>query len=321
MRLHFGCENLLPKFIILKTNTQFLLCSYLGLLNAKKHVALISCIILSTFLYGQEEFSFQLAFSDGLENQDTLILGYDSQATDSIDEDFGETNIITQPWESNLDVRSITHYYPSSVGSPTFHSKKQIIAKTCDFDFKILIGIKVVNYPLRITWDTTLFQTDSCRMASILSCCAQLETDFYLGPSIFLSNLYPSLLHSGDTLIIDAATSDMISTYSAGNVDILLFWLSFANPSNFSTTSIDEADMHGFQIFPNPTISYTNYSCSEEFLGGTIQVCDILGNVLWEDQISAKRSTIPIFSSLSSGTYMVKLSNGSILHTQKVIKH
>jgi hypothetical protein len=92
--------------------------------------------VLPAICYSQEEFSFELYFEDAIGNKDTLLLGYDPLATDSIDVAFGEVNIINQPWSSVFEVRAgddndIWHPPGGVVQVPNYQSKKQIIDKSC----------------------------------------------------------------------------------------------------------------------------------------------------------------------------------------------
>jgi len=70
----------------------------------KKIYSLLLILALSQIVFGQE-FSFQMYFQDSAGNKDTLTIGYDVNATDSIDAIFGETNIISTPLSPGLDVR------------------------------------------------------------------------------------------------------------------------------------------------------------------------------------------------------------------------
>src|SRR5690554_936883 len=68
-------------------------------------------------LFGQQtpEFEFELYFEDAAGNKDTITLGYDENATDSVDIAFGEANLAGQLWGEDLDVRigDIAYSYDS----------------------------------------------------------------------------------------------------------------------------------------------------------------------------------------------------------------
>ena len=63
------------------------------------------CSVLSA-----QEFHFQMFFKDAAGNRDTIELGYDPFATDSLDFQFGEENIITRNFKGILDVRISNEY-------------------------------------------------------------------------------------------------------------------------------------------------------------------------------------------------------------------
>lgn len=122
----------------------------------------------------QPEFSFDLYFEDALGNRDTITLGYDPLATDGIDAQFGEENIISQPWDSVFEVRigdktsSFLYGYPEN---ETFSTKKQIIKKQCDSNWSIwdliYIDLKNPNFPVTVSWNNNVFDSD-CIKGSIL---------------------------------------------------------------------------------------------------------------------------------------------------------
>ena len=63
---------------------------------------LFFCLLVGTHA---QEFAFELIFEDNAGNLDTLMLGYDSLATDSVDAAFGEANVVNEPFKPGLDVR------------------------------------------------------------------------------------------------------------------------------------------------------------------------------------------------------------------------
>jgi hypothetical protein len=58
-----------------------------------------------------QQFSFQMRFVDAVGNLDSITLGYDPAATDSLDTFMGEVNIITTPYASGLDVRTGNEWF------------------------------------------------------------------------------------------------------------------------------------------------------------------------------------------------------------------
>jgi hypothetical protein len=83
------------------------------------------------------DLSFQMKFVDAAGNADSITLGYDITATDTLDSFFGETNIVSVAYKSGLDVRVGNKYYPSSPGQSPFQCKKQILFKKCPTSYPV----------------------------------------------------------------------------------------------------------------------------------------------------------------------------------------
>ena len=115
---------------------------------------LIFLLLVPLSVFGQE-FSFSMHFEDAVGNKDTLILGYDQAATNGINLQFGEENILYEPFIKDLDVRTgILKEYDWQPDS--FLTKKHITLKTCNIanypaDGTIYIYCK--HFPLKISWD------------------------------------------------------------------------------------------------------------------------------------------------------------------------
>ena len=62
-------------------------------------------IFLSLKTVQGQLFSINMNFQDAAGNRDTLILGYDSNASDTIDTFFNEMNILSTSFDTGLDVR------------------------------------------------------------------------------------------------------------------------------------------------------------------------------------------------------------------------
>lgn len=271
-------------------------------------------------IQAQEEFSFELYFEDGLGNKDTLLLGYDQNATDSIDVAFGEVDIVGQSWGSVFEVRAGEAKSNWTNVNSAYESKKQIIDKTCLFDFDIFINMVAVNYPVVIKWDTTLFVNDSCRLASILSGVDYIQMDVFDSPSIYLSNRYQTFTDNADSLIIDPSQwNQSLNTYNNGSVNLSVLWLSFANPSEISSSINERKSLANVQVFPNPSPGVINLDFKEietnEFL---VSVFDLTGRTVYHTRLN-DRNQLDL-SHLENGTYTILFSkNEYCLNTQKVV--
>jgi hypothetical protein len=131
-----------------------------------KRISILWTLLVLIKMASAQEFVFSMYFEDAAGNRDTLVLGYDINASDSIDDAFGEINIISQAWDEDFDVRVTNSLYSVTPGPHSmYHTKKQILKNSCGFDYTILpiltIDIKSNNWPVVATWDSTLF-IDNC---------------------------------------------------------------------------------------------------------------------------------------------------------------
>ena len=125
--------------------------------------SILTFLTLSFFVKGQE-FSFEMYFEDALGYKDTLVFGYDDNATDTIDLSFEEVNIRSTPFDSIFETRISDFDFSTNgiyISDPTtVQSKKQIQNKDClrnSFPFISAINLNKVAYPLDIYWDSSLF--------------------------------------------------------------------------------------------------------------------------------------------------------------------
>src|SRR5690554_7621468 len=121
------------------------------------------------------EFEFQLYFEDAAGNRDTVTLGYDQLATDTINSQFGEVNLLNTPWGNGLDVRignliyhdgawGVTNNTPpiydfsDSINENTYLTKKKIIEHVCDLQFenasrRVSIQFTSNDFPIVVKWE------------------------------------------------------------------------------------------------------------------------------------------------------------------------
>ena len=86
-------------------------------------------LVLTTKAFAQEEFSFVLHAQDAQGNHDSVIIGYDPLATDSIDAAFGESAMNNIPWNTVFDLRLVNLYFDEDTA---ITHKKQIVEYDCD---------------------------------------------------------------------------------------------------------------------------------------------------------------------------------------------
>ncbi len=218
----------------------------------KKLILLFILIFIRTILHAQQ-FSFPVYFTDALGNRDTIVLGYDTTATDSIDAAFGEINIISIPLNAGLDVRITDEYtYRNWPGTPgTFHTKKQIVNTHCSYSDLSTIDIFTSHWPVTAAWDSTIFN-DSCRFGSLF-------TSIHPGgwwDTGSPSNLERAVFFSMDSVTFTSNASGLpIYGYLNNNGDtISVFWQIFGD-NGLLSTSINENNISEkkMSIYPNPS--------------------------------------------------------------------
>lgn len=262
-----------------------------------------------------QEFSFKMKFVDSIGNTDSLILGYDSTATDQINPTFGESNISNEPYLNDLDVRVITwDRYRND--SAYFESKKKIInyhcsnihsqAPLCHKLPLVGIGIKTDFFPVTVYWDKHLF-SDTCRNGSLFT---SVPPGGWWDVSGFI-----------DTLLTKDSSTIFPNTYNyltndSGNVYI--YWLAFYD-STVLMVGIDDykTDEHSFNIAPNPSSYLLNIvSKQESNHPESLELYNTMGQLIIR---TTQLKNIDI-SNVPSGLYFVKLLNknsSTILKFQK----
>ncbi|KAA3621212.1 MAG: hypothetical protein DWQ02_28170, partial [Bacteroidetes bacterium] len=165
-----------------------------------------------------QEFEFPIYFEDHFGAKDTIVFGYDADATVGVDESFGELNIKGEPL-SGLDVRVVDYNYNDlscniydNTDYSTFHLKRQIVPGNCDdplFPAFALI-IEHHRFPLTIRWDNNIFP-ETCSEGPVL-------TDWHPGlwfdatcanvQGVAIMSLVDSIVFSS-TPAVGMVTSDM----------------------------------------------------------------------------------------------------------------
>lgn len=249
-------------------------------------------------------------FSDAIGNKDTIMLGYDLLATDSIDTSFGEANIIKQPLKTTLDVRITNewknrefHYKPG-----TFHTKKQITSydcKTFDYNHIQTIDIHTKHWPVTATWNNKIFN-DACRRGSVFTSTnpggwwdvggysnlaqRRLAVD---NSATFSSNKRPN---SGD-----------FYGYIQNRDTISTFWLAIAD-SSILYLSVDETlnPENKLIVFPNPASAIITIQVPFQF--GKVLRVEIFSS-LGQIVMTTKNTNDINISRLAKGMYFVAVTN------------
>ena len=308
-------------------------------------------IVLATFLAiglglkAQEltpEFEFTLYFEDAAGNRDSVILGYDPLSTGGIDADFGEENILDQPWGEELDVRVGDLAYTHSIGwcvQPegsseldftkdynTHLTKKQIMPSLCMTDTihrdkiprRLSVQFHSDSYPVTISWDKSLFST-TCVFTVMFGNYDHYNWDV-IGHHIFLRwDGSIKFFEMGDSLTVtsDYLAADSLSgtfslpayyTDDAKKIAVLQFEFEESNVIN-----IQNFPKNKIEVYPNPISKGENINIVTTM---DYAIFDIQGKLLQKGKVESNK--IPT-SHLERGIYLLKLENNEKQFTTKII--
>lgn len=275
----------------------------------KKTLLLLMSICFLTTTQAQQ-FSFQMFFTDAIGNKDTITLGYDLSATDSIDGAFGETNIISTTLDTTLDVR-ITNEWDNQQEfgtSGTFHTKRQIIPYNCSIVPLIRhssIGIHTKHWPVTATWDSSLF-ADSCRNGSLFT---SVRPGGWWDTGSPSSLIPYQVFATADsvTFTSNAAWDYEDFCYIIGTDTVPVFWQAFGGLSilRVAINKIQAEDI-SLKVFPNPMNQHFSIQVAPEFGNiKNVQVFSSLGQLM----LTTKEINNIDVTKLTKGLYLIVLTN------------
>jgi hypothetical protein len=246
-----------------------------------------------------------MKFIDAAGNRDSLTLGYDFTATDSLDLAFGETNVIATPYTSGLNVRAGNvwfqeHFSSGLFGKIPFETKKQILPNNCDTNtFWTVMPIAEINivshdFPVTAYWNKILFN-DTCRNGSVF-------TSIHPG-GWWDTGGFREILKTGDSTKFYHNQYYFLNGTDTVNV----YWIAFSDSSLLSI-GINELtkDNNFIKIFPNPASDFVTISISKAF-GETIRI--EFFNSFGQIVLTSKNLSNIDVAELPSGLYIIKVTN------------
>ena len=227
-----------------------------------------------------QDFLLKLYFEDFVGNKDTIEFGLNPEATNGIDEQFGEVNIIEKAYQDGLDVRIMNRWIQFTLGESTsYHTKKQVVPRQFEI-YNIIVNTE--HFPVTASWDNQTIISNDSVSGSII-------TSIYPGGWFDTgspSDLGTVLLRSRSTVTFTSNLEEEIYSEEFGYIlrdTIPTYWFTFA-PADFLMSSTDEIKKEQFKVYPNPTkgqISIENknsksvkYSILYNFKGQIIEVFD-----------------------------------------------
>jgi hypothetical protein len=290
--------------------------------------------ILLIFVFSQighlisaQEFSFQLKFEDAIGNVDTLILGYDINATDSVDLEFGEINIIANEFDSIFDVRvtdelDARSWWFDSIGN--YHLKKQIIKKNCDWwPTVISIDIKCNHWPVTSSWDSSLFN-EFCKNGSVFTSINPGGWWDVVGDPSDLDRVF--LQRQNHVTFSDnweGSFEDSDYNYINENQDsISVFWVAICDISKLWLKKDELKSNENLNLFPNPFKSQLNLEgLPNENL--FIEIYDIFGKLTYSRKIRSISTHTVNTTGINSGLYILRIRNsdtGKVVANRIIVK-
>jgi hypothetical protein len=231
-----------------------------------------------------QQFSFPLYFSDAVGNRDTIVIGYDNAATDSIDSLFQEINIINTPLDTGLDVRISDEWWRrmnmnDGDTSGSYHTKKQIIRNTCSYAANIIsIDIKTLHWPVTASWGDSSIASDTC--SNVLFTGWEPGGWWDVPPP---TNLYQEYIDPSFPNSVTFTENRDEFLYYCGYINDIYFvsyyWLAFwLQPVSINEISVEKLEI---KVFPNPTTQNATVAFPLEFgVVKTVQLYSSIGQLV-----------------------------------------
>lgn len=199
-----------------------------------KPLLLILLSVIPFILFGQD-FSSNFIFKNTTGKTDTIIVGYSSIATDSLDIALGEINIPDGEIDTNFSVyaSNVIAHENGKFLNPEYRTKKQLLNVKLNA-LPICIDVICKDFPLTIKWDKLQFQDTSRSQSFIIP-----------GPpgGWFDVGVGPLFLRTVDSVVFSQQDMENWANYytdsiHAKEVKVWKLYIGFANAKN--TTSLKE---------------------------------------------------------------------------------
>ena len=284
----------------------------------KKTVLLFVLILFSIITFAQQ-FSFNLYVEDALGNRDSLVLGYDPLATDSIDAAFGEVDIKSNPWDSVFEARVSKESYLYGIPTymPAHESKVQILEHDPQspyspmgpqFTSSVYIAVKNMHPPFYLSWDSILFQDSSI-----------MSSGFW-----FLHLIDGGIFKTfeTDSFCSQNSFSSIESYYMSANDTIWLLGFTF---SSFNTLGVDHTSKGtaSLSAYPNPCEDVISFDFANVNSISDLLIYNSLGQLIRQESISKIQDKVQVnISEMKSGIYYYQVieKDKGFLYSGKFIK-
>jgi len=269
-----------------------------------------------------QQFSFKLYISDSLGHADTLMLGYDTNATDSIDASFGEVEIINQTWDTVFEARICPYddWGFAAIFTPKTESKKQIMHYNPQPPYSpyqvqssetYIIEIKSPKQrPFYLTWDSTLFKDSAVALTYLM------PLNAVVCPWIGFR------LIDFDSISISKAWPFDNSYYLRNNDTIWVMAFQFISRNTVGMEDVVNAESE-LKVFPNPAKDFINFNIESINQESELIIYNSLGQLIKRKNIRNSQKQIKInISDLITGIYYYQLigKDKSLLYSGNILK-
>lgn len=288
---------------------------------------ILICIGIATITNAQQ-FQLEVYFEDRLGNKDTIVIGYDSDAQDSLHADFDGENLIAVPLNSGLDVRLSNRYYGYFriggnriilKGEPTYLTKKKISRS----DFNCTVGsltleIHTKNWPVFISWNNFIISpTNTCDLNLVLTSFPfgtwwdSFELDcFSFGRHIFSENEVIGMVPNCMSVPLEPYS------YSTDNNDTVSLYPFVFLHNSILYLSNSKSSEKNYKVYPNPINDKLYIEMEDEIMNDAILI-DMNGRKL---NVVVQNNYIN-FEALPSGIYFLQFKNrNGDIFLEKVVK-
>lgn len=282
---------------------------------------IVILLLGASFLFQQSihaqltpEFSFTLYLTDGLGNQDSVVMGYDSLSSYGIDEEFGEIDITDAPYDTVFEVRT---YDASSAGGREPHSKVNIIPLeygefTQAWGGYISLLIRAKHLPVTFRWDSSLFQGGNKRSSSLFVA----NNYYYAAPH---PDYFPKFLRASDAFREFFAVPgyeyqgfwDEDSAGDSARIYVYHFSFSGTDP----VQSIDDSQQGSWRVYPNPAHDWASVQSDAPLT--RLSLYDAMGRKVREEEFMPGHEVEWSLAELPPGLYALRgqTIEGEVLQT------
>ena len=288
-------------------------------------IRVFTILLLGGFnVFSQEEFSFELYIEDAIGTRDTVVIGYDITSTDSIDVLFGEVNLIDSVWSKSLEARvGVNSNYCGNTNDPVCLSKKSISPRypgTMEFWLNVSIYVRCDNYPIKFSWDETVFVADNTIVGTMIAgdCWSHYCSDVINSDYVKLSDI-----DSIQFMNVSSISPNLEFAFSENGHDIRKASFAFNDGSTYcGWGNVDEYQNNEISVFPNPTsdVLFFEYGDVKDYELDEIYISNVTGKrVLKVTNIKSPVEFMNI-DQLPNGVYFIQwVSNNRILEIDRFV--